>query len=130
MLIDANVILRYLLKDDERHYSIANTFFEEVFSGKKVAYVLQSVLAEVIYVLVKLYQIQRTEVAEVLEEFLSSKNLKIQDREVTMPAMALFKTTNLDFVDCLLCAYGNKMHVFSFDRKLKMKAICATKTKL
>ena len=33
--IDANIIIRYLLKDNEEFYSLADKFFEEVFSGKK-----------------------------------------------------------------------------------------------
>ena len=116
--IDANVILRYLLRDNEEHYSIANKFFEAVFAGKKIAYIFQYVLAEVIYVLAKLYRIEKAQIAGVLEEFLSNANLKIQDKEVTMVAIRLFKATSLDFVDCLLCAYSKKMEVFSFDRKL------------
>jgi len=116
--IDANIILRYLLKDNEELYFLANNFFEAVFSGEKIAYILQSVLAEVIYVLIKLYKIEKEQVIEVLEEFLSNKNIKVQDKNVTITAIHLFKTSNIDFVDCLLCAYSKKMEIFSFDKKL------------
>ncbi|MDL1969603.1 MAG: PIN domain-containing protein [Candidatus Desulfofervidaceae bacterium] len=116
--IDVNIILRYLLKDNEELYFLANNFFEAVFSGEKIAYVLQSVLAEVIYVLIKLYKVEKEQVVEVLEEFLSNKNIKVQDKDVTMTAIHLFKTSNIDFVDCLLCAYSKKMEIFSFDKKL------------
>jgi phosphoadenosine phosphosulfate reductase len=64
------------------------------------------------------FRIEKAQIAGVLEEFLSNANLKIQDKEVTMVAIRLFKATSLDFVDCLLCAYSKKMEVFSFDRKL------------
>ena len=116
--IDANIILRYLLKDSEALYSLANNFFEAVFSGEKIAYVLQSILAEVIYVLIKFYKVEKEQVVEVLEEFLSNKNIKVQDKDVTITAIHLFKTINIDFVDCLLCAYSKKMEIFSFDKKL------------
>ncbi|MDL1955667.1 MAG: PIN domain-containing protein [Candidatus Desulfofervidus auxilii] len=116
--IDANIILRYLLKDNEELYSLANNFFEAVFSGEKIAYILQSVLAEVIYVLIKLYKIEKEQVIEVLEKFLSNKNIKVQDKNVTITAIHLFKTSNIDFVNCLLCAYSKKMEIFSFDKKL------------
>ncbi|GAB6163100.1 hypothetical protein JCM12298_22600 [Desulfothermus naphthae] len=116
--IDANIILRYLLKDSEALYSLANNFFEAVFSGEKIAYVLQSILAEVIYVLIKFYKVEKEQVVEVLEEFLSNKNIKVQDKDVTITAIHLFKTINIDFVDCLLCAYSKKMEIFSFNKKL------------
>lgn len=116
--IDANIIIRYLLKDNEEFYSLVNNFFEEVFSGKKTAYVLQSILAEVIYVFTKFYKIDKKQVVEILEELLSNRNIKIQDKDITINAIHLFKTNNIDFVDCLLCAYSKEMEIFSFDKKL------------
>jgi len=115
-LVDANVILRYLLKDDQRLYRMAGEFFREVFSGKRVAVVLQSVVAEVVYVLIKVYRIPRMEVSEVLSEFLAARGLKIQDKVITLEALRLFAEKNLDFVDCLICAYGREMEVVSFDK--------------
>jgi len=38
-IIDANVIIRYLLKDNKEMYEITESFFKEVFANKKVAYV-------------------------------------------------------------------------------------------
>jgi predicted nucleic-acid-binding protein len=116
--IDANIIIRYLLKDNEEFYSLADKFFEEVFSGKKAAYILQSVLAELIYVFTKFYKINKKQVVETLEELLSSRNIKIQDKNITLNALYIFKTNNIDFVDCLLCAYSEEMEIFSFDKKL------------
>lgn len=116
--IDANIIIRYLLKDNEEFYSLADKFFEEVFSGKKAAYILQSVLAELIYVFTKFYKINKKQVVEILEELLSSRNIKIQDKDITLNALYIFKTNNIDFVDCLLCAYSEEMEIFSFDKKL------------
>ena len=116
--IDANIIIRYLLKDNEEFYSLVNNFFEEVFSGKKTAYVLQSILAEVIYVFTKFYKIDKKQVVEILEELLSNRSIKIQDKDITINAIHLFKTNNVDFVDCLLCAYSKEMEIFSFDKKL------------
>jgi predicted nucleic-acid-binding protein len=35
IIVDANVILRYLLKDNEKFYKEAEALFNEAFSGKK-----------------------------------------------------------------------------------------------
>jgi len=117
-IIDANVIIRYLLKDNKEMYEIAESFFKEVFANKKVAYVLQAVIAEVVYVLIKLYKIDKQKVVAVIEDLLLHKNIKVQDKEVIMYAFDIFKNNNLDFVDCLICAYSNKIKVFSFDKKV------------
>jgi len=115
-VVDANVILRYLLKDDQKLYQAAQEFFGEVFTGKRMALVLQSVVDEVVYVLLKVYQIPKTDVAEVLTEFLAAKGLKVQDESLTLEALRLFSEKNLDFVDGLLCAYGREWEVISFDK--------------
>ena len=116
--IDANIVLRYLLKDNDELFNISEKFFNEVFNGEKVCYVFQVVLAEIIYVFTKFYKIDKIEVIEILEEFLSHKNIKIQDKDIILKSLQIFKTRNLDFVDCLLCAYSKNMQIFSFDKKL------------
>ncbi len=45
---EANVILRYLLKDHEKFFRKAERIFDEALSGKVKVEVLQAVLAEVV----------------------------------------------------------------------------------
>ena len=118
IIVDANVILRYLLKDNEKFYKEAEALFNDTFSGKKRIWIMHSVIAEVVYVLLKLYKVTRKEIAEVLTELMKIKGVKIQDKEILFRAFKIFKSKNLDFVDCLLCAYSKKCEVMSFDKKL------------
>jgi len=118
IIIDANVILRYLLKDNEKFYKEAEALFDDVFSGKKKIWIIHSVIAEVVYVLLKLYKVTRKEIAEVLTQLVKIKGINVQDKEVLLDTFKIFKNRNLDFVDCLLCAYSKKYQVISFDKKL------------
>ena len=59
-LIDANVILRYLLRDHPQMSEEAKKVIEEG------AFTLPEVLAEVVYVLKGVYQVERTEIAKTL----------------------------------------------------------------
>jgi len=117
-IVDANVILRYLLKDNEKFYKEAEILFDNAFSGKKKILILHSVVAEVVYVLLKLYKVSRKEIAEVLTGLVKIKGIKVQDREILLNAFKLFKNKDLDFVDCLLCAYSRKYQVISFDKEV------------
>ena len=117
-IVDANVILRYLLKDNEKFYKEAEILFDNAFSGKKKILILHSVVAEVVYVLLKLYKVSRKEIAEVLTGLVKIKGIKVQDREILLNAFKLFKNKDLDFVDCLLCAYSRKYQVVSFDKEV------------
>ena len=79
IIIDANVILRYLLKDNKKFYKEAEALFDDVFSGKKKIWIMHSVIAEVVYVLLKLYSVPRKEIAEVLTELVKIKGVNVQD---------------------------------------------------
>ncbi len=115
LMIDANVILRYLLKDDEELYTRSESLFSDVFFGRKQVVIIQAVLAEVVYVLQKLYKVSRREIAQVLTEFLNMEGVNVQDKSILIDALNIFGNKNLDFVDCILCAYSSTHRVVSFD---------------
>ena len=52
-VLDANVVLRYLLADHPAHYQQAEAFMSEVKSGQQRVYLPESVLVECVYVLLK-----------------------------------------------------------------------------
>jgi len=79
---------------------------------------MHSVVAEVVYVLLKLYKVSRKEIAEVLTGLAKIKGIKVHDREILLNAFKLFKNKDLDFVGCLLCAYSRKYQVISFDKEV------------
>ncbi len=115
-VVDANVILRYLLKDNEQLYSKAEEFFEDVFKGRRLVYISDAVLAEVVYVLEKLYKVNRIEISDVLIELMKVKYIKTTDKDVIMRALYIYSSKKIDFVDCLICAYGKDYEVISFDK--------------
>ncbi|MBQ9390848.1 MAG: PIN domain-containing protein [Lachnospiraceae bacterium] len=111
-LIDANVILRYLLGDNEEMQSEAEKVIDEG------AFTLPEVLAEVVYVLTKVYGSGRAEVCNALRDLLD--DVEIENKGCILEAFYLFEETSLDFVDCILIG-RNKVKgekVFSFDKKL------------
>ncbi len=118
-IIDTNVVLRYLLRDHEGFYKEAEALFDEVFSGKKKVVLLDTVVAEVVYVLSRLYKVKRQEIAQVLKELLKAKGIRAVDKDGLFDALKIFAEKNLDFVDCLICAYGSRYQVMSFDKKVK-----------
>lgn len=111
--IDTNYIIRYLMNDNEEMANIA----EEVLTSQNV-YISNEVLAEVVYVLIGVYEISKEEVSDMLILLLSSNNITTLDEELVNKALAIFKEKNLDFVDCLLCAYSSNNTIKTFDKKL------------
>lgn len=116
VLIDANVILRYMLSDIREQADQAEVII------RKGAFTTPEVLAEVIYVLRKVYKIEKKEVCSFVSVFLNE--IEIENKACVYEALNIHSERSLDFVDCLLIAYNKllKVSVFSFDEKL-MKAL-------
>jgi predicted nucleic-acid-binding protein len=119
-LVDANVILRYLLRDDETLFQKASEVLDKVRIGKEKAVILESVLAECVYVLLKLYGVDRTTIADKLGGLLHYKGVANTDKKDLLDSLNLFAQTRLSFVDCLLCAKSknNAMPLVTFDAEL------------
>lgn len=120
VLVDTNVILRYLLKDVPDLYLRTEGFFARVRTGEQAIEIGEGVLAEVVYVLLKYYRVPKEEVVETLSAFLLYKGMPGKGRSEYLQALRLFGRTGLDFVDCLLVAKAKarKAEVFTFDKDL------------
>ncbi|MEA3553823.1 MAG: type II toxin-antitoxin system VapC family toxin [Campylobacterota bacterium] len=111
--IDTNYIIRYLVNDNIKMADIA----EEILTTKKV-FISNEILAEVVYVLQGVYEISKEDISNQLLELMSFENISVSNHEIINKALKIFKTKNLDFVDCLLCSYSNQDEIVTFDKKL------------
>ncbi|MCI7036123.1 MAG: PIN domain-containing protein [Spirochaetia bacterium] len=113
MFADANILIRYIINDDE---IMAAKTDEAVNSGS--LFVLPEVFAEVVYVLTKVYGIERSDVADSMIELLDF--VSTTATEIMKTAFQNYRETNLDFVDCILAAYAisENQQILSFDKKL------------
>ena len=120
-LTDTNVILRYLLEDNRLLYEKARELFEKVRSGDEKILILESVLVECVYVLLKFYKVPKDEITAKLRGILHYKGVLNKDKEDLLEALNIFALKNLDIVDCVLCvkAGNNNMRLVTFDKDLK-----------
>lgn len=112
---DTNIILRYLLADNDMLFAQALAILEE-----KTVFVPNEVLAEVVYVLTKTYQVPKVDACKTLDIFCQKPNVLLQDKKIISLALNYFVEKNIDFVDALLCAANRSIGVgvYSFDKKL------------
>ena len=114
ILLDTNYILRYLLRDNEEMFTKA----KEVISNQQCV-ILESVLAEVVYVLNGVYKTPKPLVAKTLSQFISLDNISMhQSVSIFITALELYQSRNLDFVDCCLCSRKDQYKIKTFDKKL------------
>ena len=115
MLIDTNIIIRYLLSDHDELSPKAN----DIIINNHVIY-LHAVIYEVIHVLYSVYKMDRVAISDLLTALFIDEIIDSEDRSVVLKALSVFKETSMDFIDCLLIARHMiyKDSVQSFDKKL------------
>lgn len=117
---DTNAIIRYLIADDPTLFARAKEFFDSVRIGKIRAEILESVIAECIYVLTKIYRVPRDRTAESLIDILRYKGIANEDRLQLIHALLVFSQKGIDIVDCILYAKtaDSEHSIFTFDKAL------------
>ena len=115
-IVDANIILRYLLDDDPQLTAQAPRILE-----RGTVHAPFEVLAEVVYVMQGVYGVPRSEISSTLGIFVTLPNITTNNSMVLVEALGLYAENGFDFVDALLCAYHRvEGHVIeTFDKKLK-----------
>ncbi|MCX7109769.1 MAG: PIN domain-containing protein [Proteobacteria bacterium] len=120
-ILDTNVILRYLLKDNAKLFEQAKPFMDALKTGQNQAYILEGVLVECVYVLLKVYQIPRQEIADALGGVLDYSGIVGTDKKRLKQSLKFFSKHNVDIVDALIYATAIErgLEIFSFDKDIK-----------
>jgi predicted nucleic-acid-binding protein len=115
-LIDANIVLRYLL-DEHQDLSVKAA---ELIEGRQEIFMPMEVVCEVVYVLEKVYKVDRQQMQTHLSELVSKKLPAVEKTDVLLKALECYAVTKFDFVDTLLWAYHvvEQQDVLTFDAKL------------
>jgi predicted nucleic-acid-binding protein len=123
LLIDTNVIIRYLAGDHAEFLAKSTELFEQLERGDADAIILDSVVMEAFFVLTKFYQLPRGEVIDDLKTILSFTGVINDDKLQIIETLNLVLYKNIDFVDALLCVKSRlyELELFSFDERLNKR---------
>jgi len=122
-LIDANIIVRFLVKDNEEQFVISKDIFQQIQQGTLKVEILSEVLMEVLFIMMKVYKIPKGIVIEKLKSLLLLDGVVNDDKGICIDALNLMQNKNIDYVDALICTknvlqgYGK----ISFDKDVMKK---------
>ena len=120
-LLDTNVIIRLLMRDNEEYFKIAEAFFIALEAGEKHAILLDIIIGEIVYVLKSFYKQDKKYIVDRLKLLLQYENLEVSNRAIVIEALEVYEKRNIDFADAILCAKKNLegYEVMSFDKDVK-----------
>ena len=119
-LLDTNIIIRFLVGDNEEHLAKRTEYFEQIELGSMEVEILSDVLMEAFFVLTKFYKVPKVEVISDLKTILSFEGVVNKDKVISFETLSIIENKNIDFVDDLICAKCKFQNYekLSFDKDL------------
>ena len=124
--LDTNVLVRYLVKDDERQAEKASAYIKRISSSGETCFINSVVLCELVWVLESAYEYSRRDIADVLEKILITRQFEIESKDVLRQAIHDYRNSKGDIADYLI---GRLNHAkgcdktATFDHSLKSSAL-------
>lgn len=119
VLVDTDVLLRYLVKDDPKQFVQAEQFIRQ--SPSKSIFLPDAVFLELGFVLLSFYRVSKKEVVAVLETLIRSSKF-VLDFPILSETLLVFARHPISLIDAYIVAQrqaGSVQQVKTFDKKLK-----------
>lgn len=119
--LDTNVLVRFLVEDDEAQSAAAAALIEETLSREEGLFVSDIVMCETVWVLGTSYHVRKPEIAAILRDLLRAKQLVFASPDSLSRALAAYASGRGDFSDFLIREHARAAGcdtVATFDRAI------------
>jgi predicted nucleic-acid-binding protein len=118
--LDTNVLVRWLVADDEAQTHRTGMLFEATRARQGVLFIPSTVALELEWVLRSRYRFSKADVLATYAVLLETQELEFESETALERALHLYRQSTADFADCLhagLCAAADQSPLLTFDRK-------------
>jgi predicted nucleic acid-binding protein len=118
--LDANVILRFLMRDEPQLAEQAKLIIQAIRDGRIVAYLDPVILDEAVFTMKSFYHVPLDSIASRLLAILALDGIIVPDKDRYIDALTLL-ASGVHFGDACACAMARRQcggRLLSFDRKL------------
>jgi predicted nucleic-acid-binding protein len=107
--VDTNVLVRYLIRDDQSQYEKARRLIDREVSKGEPVLVSMLVLLETEWVLRSRYELAKAEIVRAFSALLDTVDLTFEDEPSVEHAVYSWKDSAADFADCLIEARSRRL---------------------
>lgn len=120
IILDANVIIRFLLADHPQLSRKAKEFFQKAEEGKILLYIDEVVAAETVWVLTSFYKVRRVDVVHKLEAIFVQEWMVNPRKHILQEALTLFGEQHIAYIDAWILAvsHAENIPLATFDTQL------------
>lgn len=102
--IDTNVLVRFLVADDERQFEKARRLIRQEATRGEPVLISQLVLLECEWVLRSRYDLPKAAILGAFSGLLDSSEVRVEDEATLEEALYVWKESGAEFADCLIGA--------------------------
>ena len=106
--IDTNVLVRFLVHDDEGQYQKARRLIQREVSAGEPVFVSLPVLLETEWVLRSRYRLPKASTLAAVSALLDTTDLLFEDEPAVEEALFRWKDSAVEFADCLILAHNRR----------------------
>lgn len=103
-IIDTNVFLRVLVKEDEASFTAGLRLLETIKQKKCTAYIPGIVLSEIVWTLHSYYEFPKPQVVQALESILNLRGITLVDDYNYPLALDLYQRHSVKYVDACIAS--------------------------
>ncbi len=118
-LINANIFLRFLTKDDPSKAERCKQLLIDAADGKLSLYMNSLAVAEIVWVLERIYGWSRKEISQEIRGILEIPGIEIENRDIISKAFEFYRKVNIDFIDAYQSDFAEKHgleYIYSYDK--------------
>ena len=116
-ILDTNVLVRYLVRDDVQQAEVARRILESL-AAERPGFVCREVTVELVWVLNRSYDLSPQKIAAVLLELLATEGIVIESAGDVAHAALQYGTRRADFADLMILAAARRQGahpIYTFD---------------
>jgi predicted nucleic-acid-binding protein len=107
--IDTNVLVRFLVRDDQTQFEKARKLLKREVSNDRRVFINQLVLLETEWVLRSRYGLAKTLMLDTISGLLDAPDIQLEDEPAVEEALFIWRDANADFADCLIGARNRRL---------------------
>ena len=117
--VDTNILVRYLVCDDQQQAEAARTLLESL-TAEQPGFICREVTLELVWVLERAYNFSRHRIASIVEELVSTEGLVFEAQDDVARSAIRYRTVSAGFSDLMISSAAKRAGadlLYTFDKK-------------
>jgi predicted nucleic-acid-binding protein len=107
--VDTNVLVRFLVRDDEAQFEKARKLIKREVAGGRSVFVSHLVILETEWVLRSRYSLPKNLIIDAISGLLDAADVQFEDEPAVEEALFIWKDATADFADCLIGSKNRRL---------------------